>query len=95
MMLAARNTGLRVNGLRVTTARLRRGEKGPELVITDPHLGEFAVDESFTLELLDLRKPHEMRSRLPNGGWRKVSLRILILLLRSGAVRIVDHPTSS
>jgi hypothetical protein len=31
-----------------------------------------------------LRPPLEMRARLPNGSWRKVSLRILILLLRSG-----------
>ena len=90
-MLVARSTALRVNGLRVTTARLRLREKGPELVITDPRLGEFAVDESFTLELLDLRIPPEMRNRLPHGGWRKVSLRILIMLVRSGWVRIAEE----
>ena len=93
-MLAPRKVALRVNGV-VTTARLRRGDKGPELVIADPHLGEFAADESFTLELLELLYPPEIRQRLPNGGWRKVPLRILIALLQCGAVRIVDHPSSS
>ncbi len=89
-MLAARKVALRVNGV-VTTARLRRGDKGPELVITDPRLGEFADDESFTLELLELLYPPEIRHRLPNGGWRRVSLRILIALLRCGAVRIREE----
>lgn len=83
-----RSVALRVNGIRVTTARLRRGDRRPELVVTEPSLGEFAVDESFTFELLELLVPPEIRSRLPNGGWRKVSLRILIALLRCGAVRI-------
>lgn len=72
-------------------ARLRRGDKGPDLVITDPHFGEFAVDDTFTLELLELLIRPEMRSRLPNGGWRKVSIRILIALLRCGAVRIAEE----
>jgi hypothetical protein len=89
-MLAARNVALRVNGVRMTKAKLRRGEEGPELVITDPHLGEFAVDESLTLELLELLIPPDMRSKLPNGGWRKLSLRILIAQLRCGAVRIAE-----
>ena len=90
-MLAARKTALRVNGVRVTKAKLRRGATGPDLVVTDPRLGEFPVDGSFSLELLELGHPHEIRSRLPNGGWRKMSLRILIALLRSGAVRVVHE----
>jgi hypothetical protein len=61
------------------------------LVIAAPLLGEFAIDESFTLELLELLHPPEMRLRLPNGGWRKVSLRILIALLSGGAVRIAEE----
>lgn len=81
---------LRVNGLRVTRARLRRGEKGPELIITDPVLGEVSIDESFTVELSELLFPPEMRQRLPNGGWRKVSLRILIALLRCRMVVIAE-----
>jgi hypothetical protein len=89
-MLPARKVVLRVNGLRVTKARVRRAEKGPELIITDPVLGDFAIDESFTLELLELLFPPEMRQRLPNGGWRKVSLRILIALVRCRAVAVVE-----
>ena len=90
-MLTERNVALRVNGLRGTKARIRRGEKGPELIVKDPLLGDFAVDDSFTLELLELLFPPEMRQRLPNGGWRKVSLRILIRLLRCGLVRIAEE----
>ena len=90
-MLAERNVALRINGLRVTKARVRRGEKGLELIITDPLLGEVPIDDSFTLELLELLFPPEMRQRLPNGGWRKVSLRILIALLRCGVVRIAEE----
>ena len=87
-MLTARNVALRVNGVRVTSAALRRGVNEPELVMTDPLLGEFSADESFTYELLELLIPPVMRSKLPNGGWRRVTLRILILLLRSSAVKI-------
>jgi hypothetical protein len=90
-MLIARKVALRVNGVRTANARVRRVQKGLELVITDPRLGEFAVDECVTLELLELFHPHDMRNRLPNGGWRRVSLRILIGLLHSGVIRIVDE----
>lgn len=82
---------LRVNGVRVTTARVRRGDRGPELVITDPHRGEFVADEGFTFELLELLIPPAIQRGLPNGGWRKVPLRILIALLRCGAVRIAEE----
>jgi hypothetical protein len=75
-MLADRKIALRVNGLRVTKARVRRGEKGPELVITDPLLGDVAIDDSSKVELLELLFSPEMRQRLPNGGWRKVSRRM-------------------
>jgi len=90
-MLAERKIALRVNGLRVTKARIHRGQKGPELLITDSLLGDFAVDDSFTLELVELLFSPEMRQRLPNGGWRKVSRRILIALLRCGLVRIAEE----
>jgi hypothetical protein len=90
-MLAGRMVALRVNGLRMTKARVRRGRKGLELIVTDPLLGDFAIDENFTLELLELPYPPEIRQRLPNGGWRRVSLRILIALLRCGAVRITEE----
>ena len=90
-MLATRKAALRVNGVRVANARVRRGQKGPELVITDPRLGEFVADENFTLELLELLNSHEIRRNLPNGGWRRVSLRILIALLQSGVVRVAEE----
>jgi hypothetical protein len=91
MMLAARNVALRVNGLRVSEARISHGKKVSKLIITDPLLGEFAVDDRFTFELLELLHPPEIRLRLPNGGWRKVSLRILIALLRGGVVRLTNE----
>jgi hypothetical protein len=85
-MLSQRRVALRVNGLRVMKAMVRRGKRGPELVIRDPLLGDFALDEGFTLELLELVIPPEMRQRLPNGGWRRVSLRILIALVRDPSI---------
>ena len=62
------------------------------MVIADPILGEFVADDAFTLELLELGHPHEIRSGLPNGGWRRVSLRILMALLENGVVRVVGEP---
>ena len=90
-MLTAREVALRVNGVRTADARVRRVQKGLELVITDPRLGEFVVDENFTLELLELLHPHEIRRNLPNLGWGRVSLRILIALLGSGVVRVAEE----
>jgi len=90
-MPTERKIALRVNGLRVTNVWVRCGENGPELTITVPLLGDFAIDESFTLELLELLSPPAMRRRLPNGGWRKVSLRMLIALLRCGVVVVADE----
>ena len=88
-MTPARKVNLRVNGVQVANARVRCSQEGPELVITNPLLGEFVADDGFSLELLELLHPHEIRSRLPNGGWRRVSLRILIVLLESGVVCVV------
>lgn len=93
-MLAERKVALRVNGFRVTEAKVRPGKKGSELVITDPLLGVFAVDEKFKLELLELLLTPEMRQRLPNGGWRRVPLRILIALLRCRAFVVVEEESA-
>jgi hypothetical protein len=90
-MLPARKVALRVNGVRVANARVRRSQKGPELVIADPLLGEFVADDGFNLELLELLHPHEIRRRLPNDGWRKVSMRMLIALLGSGVIRVIEE----
>jgi hypothetical protein len=43
------------------------------------------------VELLEFVHPSEIRRTLPNGGWRKVSLRIFIALLGSGAVRVAEE----
>jgi hypothetical protein len=61
------------------------------LVIADSRVGEFTADERFTLELLELVHSHELRSGLPSGGWRRVSPRIMIALLRSGTVHIGEE----
>jgi hypothetical protein len=88
-MLAPRKVALRVNGVLVTTARVCRGERGLELIITDPLLGDVAIDDSSEVELLELLFPPAMRERLPNGGLRKVSVRVLIALLRHREVVLV------
>jgi hypothetical protein len=90
-MLPKRKVALRVNGVRVAKARVRRSQKGRELVIADPLLGDFVADDGCTLELLELVHSHEIRSRLPNGGWRRVSLRILIAMLENGVARVVEE----
>jgi hypothetical protein len=90
-MIVGRKVALRINGRHVTKATLRRKEKELELVIVDPFIGEFVIDENFTLEMLELIHPHEIRMSLPNGGWRKVSLRILIALLARGVVRVIEE----
>jgi hypothetical protein len=89
--MTARKVALRINGMQVTKATLRRREKKLEVVIADSLIGEFVIDESFTVELLDLVHQHETRSGLPNGGWRKVPLRIFIALLRGEIVRVVGQ----
>jgi len=60
------------------------------LVIADPLLGDVAIDDSSKMEVLELLFPPAMRERLPNGGWRKVSLRMLVRLLRCGLCRIEE-----
>jgi hypothetical protein len=90
-MTAARKVALRVNGFRMAKARVRCAQTGLELIITDSLLGDFAIDDRFTLELLELLFPPGMRERLPNGGWRRESVRILIALLRCGMIRIAQE----
>jgi hypothetical protein len=75
----------------VTKATLRGKEKKLELVVADLPIGEFVIDESFTLELLELVHPQEIRSRLQNGGWRRVSVRMVIALLRSGVISMAEE----
>lgn len=78
MMLAAREVALRVNGMRVTDAKMRLAKNGPQIIMRAPLAFDVAVDDNSTLELLELSHPPEIRPKLPNRGWRKVSLRNLI-----------------
>jgi hypothetical protein len=89
----SRPVALRVNGQPVQKAEVRRGKGGWELIVTDPlRSGEFSADASCTFELLELLYPAEARESLSNGGWRKVSLRIVIGLLRCRAIVVERHP---
>lgn len=90
-MLTRRKVALRVNGLSVADARVRRSQMGWDLVITGLRLGEFLADETFTLELLELVHPPGIRHRLPNDGWTRVSLPIFIALLKNAVVRVVEE----
>jgi hypothetical protein len=90
-MLTTREVALRVNGVRAADVRVRRVQRGPQLVITDRRLGEFHADETFTFELLELLHPPEIQRNLPKAGWRRVSLRILIALLRRGTVHVAEE----
>jgi len=90
-MPPARKVALRVNGVQFANASVLRSQKGPELIVADLVLGEFAVTDQCTLELLEHLHAPEMRLRLPNRGWRKASLRILIALLGSGVIRVVEE----
>jgi hypothetical protein len=91
MMLTSRNVALRVNGIGVKGAQVCRRKRVLKLITRDPIVGEFTVDDRFTFELLELLHPPEIRLRLPNGGWRRVSLRILIALLGSGTVHVAEE----
>jgi hypothetical protein len=77
---------LRVDGVEVRNARVRLFKKRLELVITDHLLGEFAISDGSKFELLELLFPQKMRGSLSNGGWREVSYRLLVGLLRCGAI---------
>ena len=90
-MPTARRVALRVNGVWAANASVRRSQKGRQLVVTDTRLGEFAADETFSLELLELLHPPEIRSNLQNGAGRKISLGVLIALLGSGVVRVAEE----
>ena len=61
------------NAPRTCAARQRTdaSAKGRELVVTDPRLGEFAADKTFTLELLELLHAPEfnlVKSAPPDTG---------------------------
>lgn len=80
---------VRVNGMVVRRVKVREfvwdghptGEQ--ELIIFDPVVGSFSVDDSFTFEVKYLTVPEPERPSLPNEGWQPVTLRELLHLLTS------------
>ena len=82
---------VRVNGILISRVRLRGPQSDPELVIVDPAIGPFAVDdrdERFHIEVRELDAP--LAARTENDGWRHVSSRALIAILSPEAADI-DH----
>lgn len=63
-------------------------KSGLQLVVTDPLVGEFAIDGEFQIEMLDLVIPQTSRENLPNGAWRKIPAWIFAWLLRGGVVSV-------
>lgn len=78
---------VRVNGVVVRRVKVREyvwdghptGEQ--DLIIFDPVIGSFSVDDSFVFEVRDLSVPEPERHSLPNEGWQRVTLRELLQLL--------------
>ncbi len=87
---------VRVNGVIIRRVKIREflSEGNPtgeqELVIYDPMVGSFAVDESFTFEVKDLALPDVVRQTLPNDGWQPVTLPELLSMLSAAEA---DNPT--
>ncbi len=89
---------VRVNGVVIRRVKIREyicggqptGEH--ELVIFDPMLGSFAVDDSFLFEIKDLNAPPEERDSPPNEGWRPVKLNELIQQLAAESDRQLGGP---
>jgi hypothetical protein len=76
---------VRVNGILINQVRLRGSKSDPRLVIVDPVVGAFEIDDRdkrFHVEVLDLNLPTEVRATLPNGGWKDISVQALIVMLR-------------
>lgn len=76
---------VRVNGILIQQVRLRGPMSDPRLVIVDPIVGAFEIDDRdhrFQVGVLDLNVPAEIRATLPDCGWKGISVRALIAMLR-------------
>ena len=76
---------VRVNGVPIKQVRLRGLEGDARLVIVDPVIGAFEIDDRdnrFHVEVLDLNLSKEVRATLANGGWNDISVCALIAMLR-------------
>jgi hypothetical protein len=81
---------VRVNGIVINQVRLRGLKSDPRLVIVDPVVGAFEIDDRdnrFHVEVLDLNIPTEVRATLPNGAWKQISVKALTALLREATER--------
>ncbi len=93
---------VRVNGVVIRRVKIREYISGgqptgeQELIIFDPVLGSFVVDDTFHFEVKDLALPEIVRRAQPNDGWHEVSLRELLRLLsacheqKQGSIRGPD-----
>lgn len=93
---------VRVNGIQISRMRVRRKLVNGvpagdfELVIEDPILGMFAIDDnqdipygasSFLLEVKDMTIPAAERNRMPSKGWKKINEEDLLnTLIQIGAL---------
>jgi hypothetical protein len=76
---------VRINGIPINQVRLRGLQSSPQLVIVDPVIGAFEIDDRdnrFHVEVLDLNLSKDVRATLPNGGWKHTSVLALIAMLR-------------
>ena len=78
---------LRVNGILISSYSVRnsmlqgRPEGAPEIVIIDPALGSFSIDNSFLIEIQDTSIPP---SKTKNRPWETVSMAELVKLTLVG-----------
>ena len=91
---------VRVNGILINQVRLRGIKSDPRLVIVDPIVGAFEIDDRdnrFHVEVLDLNLSKEVRATLANGGWNNISVCALIAMLREATEEpaVVDGDRSS
>ncbi len=92
---------VRVNGVLIRRVKIREyicggqptGEH--ELVIFDPMLGSFSVDDTFFFEIKDLNAPTEVNDAQPAEGWRPVKLKELIEILSAGSNHRLEGPSPS
>lgn len=74
---------VRVNGIPIWTIRLRRNaaDGTPEVVVVDPVLGPFAIDDRFTIEVRALAGVPGLAAIACESRWRPVSANQLFNLL--------------
>ena len=74
---------VRVNGIRIWKIRLRRkaSDWTPEVLVVDPVLGPFAIDDRFAIEVRSLAGASGLAAIAGESHWRPVSSNQLFNLL--------------